>query len=328
LVVNFLMAASLLTAYDLAFFRLRCRPDDRSVRIPRTLLLTPQFLINRIDDVDATKLSLRNTLSGQHNHGDTTAGGEGATLEETSASWISGRVGGVPRGKLDYAVAAIENTLAGSLHENYDLLLKYRLPIIAETAVRIAHNLIAPKGVSLHSIRKVYSMPIAHRQCLRYLAKHRSWEVIPYYDTAGSVKMLMEQKVRDGAAIASKVAAERYGAKILASDIGDEKENYTRFFLLARRAVKHPISAATKTSIVFATRNIPGALFRCLSVFALRDISLAKIESRPLRERPFEYLFYLDFLGNPASTVARNALKNLEEITEFVRVLGCYPQVP
>ncbi|OFW02933.1 MAG: prephenate dehydratase [Acidobacteria bacterium RIFCSPLOWO2_02_FULL_60_20] len=230
--------------------------------------------------------------------------------------------------KIDYAVAAIENTLAGSLHENYDLLLKYRLSIIAETNVRIAHNLIAPKGVSLRAVRKIYSMPIAHQQCRRFLDKHPSWEVVPFYDTAGSVKMLMEQQVRDGAAIASKVAAERYGAQILVKDIGDDKENYTRFFLLARRAVKRPttgpMTAATKTSIVFATRNVPGALFRCLSVFALRDISLTKIESRPLRGRPFEYLFYLDFLGNPASPVAHNALKNLEEITEFVRLLGCY----
>ena len=226
--------------------------------------------------------------------------------------------------KIDYAVAAIENTLAGSLHENYDLLLKYRLSIIAETNVRIAHNLIAPKRVSLRAVRKIYSMPIAHQQCRRFLDKHPSWEVVPFYDTAGSVKMLMEQQVRDGAAIASKVAAERYGAQILVKDIGDDKENYTRFFLLARRVVKRPMRAATKTSIVFATRNVPGALFRCLSVFALRDISLTKIESRPLRGRPFEYLFYLDFLGNPASPVAHNALKNLEEITEFVRLLGCY----
>ncbi|HWP83609.1 MAG TPA: prephenate dehydratase [Terriglobia bacterium] len=230
--------------------------------------------------------------------------------------------------RLDYAVVAIENTLAGSLHENYDLLLKYRLPILAETNVRIEHNLIAPRGVSLRSIRRVYSMPIAHRQCSRFLERHPRWELVPFYDTAGSVKMLMEQKVRDAAAIASKVAAERYGARILVRDIGDDKENYTRFFLLGRRAVKHPPSVPTKTSIVFATRNLPGALFRCLSVFALRDINLTKIESRPLRGRPFEYLFYLDFLGNPAAPVAHNALKNLDELTEFVRVLGCYPQIP
>lgn len=231
------------------------------------------------------------------------------------------------RGKIDYAVAAIENTLAGSIHENYDLLLKYRLPILAETNIRIVHNLIAAKGVNLRSVKKVFSMPIAHRQCTVFLEKHRTWEIVPYYDTAGSVKMLVEQKVPDGAAIASKLAAERYGAKILVPDIGDEKENYTRFFLLARRAPKRPAGAAAKTSLVFATRNLPGALFRCLSVFALRDISLTKIESRPLRGRPFEYLFYLDFVGNPASTVAHNALKNLEEITEFVRVLGCYTHV-
>jgi prephenate dehydratase len=240
------------------------------------------------------------------------------------------------RGKVDYAVSAIENTLAGSLHENYDLLLKHRLPILAETNVRIAHNLIAAKDVSLRDVKKVYSMPIAHRQCMTFLGKHPSWEIVPYYDTAGSVKMLVEQKVRNGAAIASKVAAEHYGAKILAADIGDEKENYTRFFLLGRSAArrqsktasKGALNAATKTSIVFATSNLPGALFRCLSVFALRDISLTKIESRPLRGRPFEYLFYMDFLGNPSAAPARNALKNLGELTEFVRVLGCYRQIP
>ena len=229
--------------------------------------------------------------------------------------------------KIDYAVAAIENTLAGSIHENYDLLLKHRLPILKETSVRIVHNLIAPKGVSVRSVRKVYSMPIAHAQCMRFLEKHRSWEMVPFYDTAGSVKMLMQERPPGAAAIASKGAAERYGARILAADIGDEKENYTRFFLLGRRAAKLPLSKEAKTSIVFATRNIPGALFRCLSAFALRDINLTKIESRPLRGRPFEYLFYLDFLGNPASPAVRNALKHLEEITEFVRVLGCYTRV-
>jgi prephenate dehydratase len=230
--------------------------------------------------------------------------------------------------KIDHAVAAIENTLAGSIHENYDLLLKHRLPILKETSVRIVHNLIAPDGVALRSVRKVYSMPIAHQQCTRFLNRHRSWELVPFYDTAGSVKMLVKERLAGAAAIASKVAAEHYGARILAADIGDEKENYTRFFLLGRRAVSPPASAAAKTSVVFATRNIPGALFRCLSAFALRDINLTKIESRPLRGRPFEYLFYLDFLGNPASTNARNALKNLGEITEFVRVLGCYTRVP
>lgn len=230
--------------------------------------------------------------------------------------------------KIDYATVPIENTLAGSVHENYDLLLRHRLPILAETSVRIVHNLIARPGVSLRSVRKVYSHPVALQQCRRVLEQHRRWEVVPFYDTAGSVKMILEQGLTDSAAIASKAAAAIYGGRILARDVGDDPENYTRFFLLGRSRQNGARSPGTKTSIVFATRNLPGALFRCLSVFALRDINLIKIESRPLRGRPWEYLFYLDFQGNPASNPARNALKNLTEITEFLRVLGCYSTVP
>ncbi|OFW25961.1 MAG: prephenate dehydratase [Acidobacteria bacterium RIFCSPLOWO2_02_FULL_59_13] len=230
-------------------------------------------------------------------------------------------------GKIDYAVVPIENTLAGSVHENYDLLLKYRLPILLETRVRIVHNLIAPRGVSLRSVRRVYSHPVALRQCLRFLDRHRRWEVVPFYDTAGSVKMLMEKQVTDAAAIASANAASLYHARILARDIGDDRQNYTRFFLLGSRAKARANRSGVKTSIVFTTGNLPGALFRCLSVFALRDINLTKIESRPLVGRPWEYLFYLDFLGNPRTPKCRNALKNLEEITEFLRVLGCYSTV-
>ena len=230
--------------------------------------------------------------------------------------------------KVDYAVIAIENTLAGSIHENYDLLVRYRLPILAETSVRIVHNLIAKPGVSLRSVRKVYSLPVALQQCRRFLERHRRWEVVPFYDTAGSVKMILEEGLTDAAAIASKAAATIYGGRIVAADIGDDPENYTRFFLLSRRRPASPRPVGTKTSIVFAAKNVPGALFRCLSVFALRDINLTKIESRPLRGRPWEYLFYLDFQGNPASGPARNALKNLAETTDFLRVLGCYPTIP
>ena len=230
--------------------------------------------------------------------------------------------------KIDYATVPIENTLYGSIHENYDLLLKHRLPILYETNVRIVHNLIARPGVSLRTVRKVYSQPPALGQCRRFLERHKKWEVVPYYDTAGSVRMIVEQRLPDAAAIASKAAATIYGGRILVRDIGDDPENYTRFFLLGRRRLEGSHSTGTKTSIVFATRNLPGALFRCLSVFALRDISLSKIESRPLRGRPWEYLFYLDFQGNPASGPARNALKSLAEITEFVRVLGCYSTIP
>ncbi len=229
--------------------------------------------------------------------------------------------------KLDYATVPIENTLFGSIHENYDLLLKHRFQILAETRIRIIHNLIAPPGVSLRHVHKVYSQPPALGQCRRFLERHRRWEEVPYHDTAGSVRMILERGFTDAAAIASKAAAKIYGGRILAADIGDDAENYTRFFLLGKRTrAKRP--AGNKTSIVFAAKNLPGALFRCLSVFALRDLNLTKIESRPLRGRPWEYLFYLDFQGNPASGPARNALKHLSETTDFLRVLGCYPTVP
>ena len=206
--------------------------------------------------------------------------------------------------------------------------MKHRFQILAETRVRIVHNLIAPPGVTLRRVRRVYSQPPALGQCRRFLEQRRKWEEVPYYDTAGSVRMILEQRLTDAAAIASKAAATIYGGRILAADIGDDPENYTRFFLLGRRARTKPRSAGTKTSIVFAAKNLPGALFRCLSVFALRDLNLTKIESRPLRGRPWEYLFYLDFQGNSSSGLARNALKNLSESTDFLRVLGCYPTVP
>jgi len=236
--------------------------------------------------------------------------------------------GALASGKIDYATVPIENTLAGSVHENYDLLLKHRLPILFETRVRIVHNLIAPPGVSLRSVRRAYSHPVALQQCRRFFEKHRRLEAVPFYDTAGSVKMVMEKKLPGAAAIAGKICASIYGGRIVAKDIGDDRENYTRFFLLGPRSQAKRHTSGTKTSIVFVTKNLPGALFRCLSVFALRDINLTKIESRPLMGRPWEYLFYLDFLGNPSAPAPRNALKNLGEITEFVRVLGCYSAVP
>ncbi len=267
-------------------------------------------------------------------------GERGAFSEMAALKMVKGKVELVPfpsflalfralaGGRIDFATIAIENTLAGSIHENYDLLLRYRLPILAETNLRIVHNLIAPPGVSFSAVHRVFSHPVALQQCRKFLDKHRrKLDAVTYYDTAGSVKMVVEKKLTDAAAIAGKSCAEIYGGRMLAKDIGDDPQNYTRFFLLGPRSQAGSVSG-TKTSIVFATRNAAGALFRCISVFALRDINLTKIESRPLVGRPFEYRFYLDFIGNPASRVASNALKNLSEITEFVHVLGCYSSVP
>ena len=231
--------------------------------------------------------------------------------------------------KVDVAVVPMENTLAGSVHENYDLLLKYPFAITAETNVRVVHNLIAPLGVKFAAIRRVYSHPVALNQCLDFFAKHPKIERIPFYDTAGSVKMIMEQRTDDAAAIASELAAPIYGAVIIQRGIEDDRQNFTRFFLLEREgakprtvrgAAKHP----WKTSLVFSTKDVPGSLFRALSALALRDLNLVKIESRPLRGKPWEYLFYLDLLGHREDLPVRNALNHLAEVADFLRVLGSY----
>ena len=235
-------------------------------------------------------------------------------------------------GAAEGAVIPIENTLAGSVHENYDHLQRYELPIVAETSVRIVHHLMAAPGVPFSRIRRAYSHPVALNQCLHFFERHPQIEKITYYDTAGSAKMIMEQGLRDAGAIASKVASEIYGARILRRSIEDDQRNFTRFFLLRTPEFirRFPLDASEripwKTSLVFSTRNVPGALFRCLSAFALRDLNLAKIESRPLRGKPWEYLFYLDFLGRVDSPNAQNALGHLRELTDLLQVLGCYPR--
>jgi prephenate dehydratase len=235
-------------------------------------------------------------------------------------------------GRAAAAVVPIENTLAGSVHENYDHLLNFNFPIVAETSVRIVHNLIALKGVPFSKIRRAFSHPVALNQCLNFFTRNPRIERVPFYDTAGSVKMIVEQGLTDAAGIASSVAAEIYGGRILRKSIEDDRQNFTRFFLLRtpQYARRHPIPAAAhahwKTSLVFSTRNVPGTLFRALSAFALRDLNLDKIESRPLRGKPWEYLFYADFVGRMDTPNARNALHHLAESADFVRVLGCYPR--
>ncbi len=229
-------------------------------------------------------------------------------------------------GEVDAAMLPVENTLHGSVHENYDHLLRFDLPIVAETAVRIVHNLIAPPGVRLPAIRRVYSHPVALNQCLEFFAANQQFEKTPYYDTAGSVKMLAETRPPDAAGIASALAADLYGCKILKRSIEDDHRNFTRFVLLRRQADPPKSHEHAKTSLVFTTRNVPGSLFRALSAFALRDISLAKIESRPLRGKPWEYLFYLDFYGHIEDPKVKNALGHLQELADLYRVLGCYPR--
>ena len=231
-------------------------------------------------------------------------------------------------GEVDHAVVPIENTLHGSIHENYDHLLNFRLPIIGEVNLRIVHNLIAAPEMTYAQVRSVYSHPVALNQCLKFFADRPHIERESHYDTAGSVKMLMETRRPAAAAIASSLAAEFYGAKILKRSIEDDRRNFTRFFLLAGPGQSAPATPARewKTSIAFTIRNVPGALFRAMSAFALRDISLTKIESRPLRGKPWEYLFYVDFLGRADNPASQRALNHLQEFTDDFHLLGSYPK--
>ncbi len=220
------------------------------------------------------------------------------------------------------AVVPVENTLAGPVGEHLDLLLERDVFIHAELLLRIEHNLISTPGTRLKDVRQVLSHPVALDQCRNFFRRHRGISAVPFYDTAGSVKHIMAQRLRDTAAIASGQAAKEYGGKVLMSGLEDNKQNFTRFFLIAR---KKKISAnADKTSLVFSLKNISGALFKALSVFALRDLDLSKIESRPVRGKPWEYRFYVDVLRGDDQAM-RLALKHLEEIAGFVKVMGVYP---
>ena len=224
-----------------------------------------------------------------------------------------------------HAVIPIENTLHGSVHENYDNLLEYDLPITGETSIRICHHLITLPGTRLAQVRRAFSHPVALNQCRNFFEKHKEIAPVSFYDTAGSVKMLREQKLPGAAAIASEDAAEIYGGVILKRNIEDNNQNFTRFFLLAKQSNRpRPTAGKWKTSLVFSTANAPGSLFRAMACFALRDINLTKIESRPLRARPWEYLFYVDILGYQEDGPVKRALENLQETTNFVKVLGSY----
>ena len=223
----------------------------------------------------------------------------------------------VEGGEATSGVVPIENTLAGSVHENYDLLSAHALHVIAETELRIRHCLIASPRTTLPQIRRVASHPVALAQCRRFFLTHPDVVAVPAYDTAGSVRDLMSGKVDADAAIASKLAAELYGADVIAEGLEDHAENYTRFLVVAREPAARATAESNKTS------NTPGSLYRALGVFAAHGLNLTKIESRPLPGRPWEYLFYLDVVDTGQGIGA--ALEELRAFTFGIRVLGTYP---
>ena len=230
----------------------------------------------------------------------------------------------VEAGKATHGILPIENSIGGSIHRNYDLLIEHELPIVGEVECKVVHHLLAFPDSKLEDIRRIYSHPQGLAQCERFLRSLPQMEVVATYDTAGSAKMIRENALRDTAAIASERAATVFGLSILRSSIQDFDDNLTRFIVIARQAV--PLGDPDKTTVVFVpARNEPGSLFKALSVFALRDIDLTKLESRPIRGRPWEYMFYVDLAIGREDLRCARALVHLAEFARSLRTLGSYP---
>jgi prephenate dehydratase len=228
----------------------------------------------------------------------------------------------VSAGPAGYGVLPIENSIGGSIHRNYDLLVEHELPIVGEVELPVVHHLLALPGVALNQLRRVYSHPQGLAQCERFLRTLSGVEIVATYDTAGSAKLVADERLTDAAAIASARAGEVFGLVPLASGIQDYDDNITRFIVIGRRPFDK--TPADKTTIAFTVPNVPGALFKALSVFALRDVDLSKLESRPIPGRPWEYLFYADLGVARDELRCARALGHLAEFAPMLRVLGSY----
>jgi prephenate dehydratase len=251
----------------------------------------------------------------------------GQEAEQSPLPTFPSLLAAVEEGRAEFAVLPIENSLTGSIHENYDLLLAHDLTIVGQITVPIVHHLLALPGTELADLRRVSSHPQALSQCRRFLAAHSQWEVVPVYDTAGAAKLLRSSRIKEDGAIGSSQAAQDYGLAILASGIQDRADNQTRFLILGRKPLsKFGGSSRRRTSFVFSLAHLPGSLFRALAAFALREIDLLKIESRPIPERPWQYRFYLDVRGGMDEERLHSALVHLGEVAQDLRCLGSYPE--
>lgn len=229
----------------------------------------------------------------------------------------------VKSGEVNFGVVPIENTLYGSIFETYDLLLKYSLTIFGELNLQINHHLLAFNKFKLNQIKKIFSHPQALGQCSNFLTKLKNAKIYPAYDTAGSINLSNEKKEEVSAIIASSKAAEFYNLFILKENIQNNSENFTRFLIVGKKNYTSKI-LKPKTSICFELKSIPGALFKALSVFALREIDLVKIESRPIPARPFQYIFYVDLLGHKNEEKIKLAINHLNEISVKIKLFGTY----
>ena len=229
----------------------------------------------------------------------------------------------VTKDKADFGVVPIENSQAGSINETYDLLLRYDLNIYGEIDLRVNHCLMALPGESLASIKTVYSHPQALAQCEQFLGK-MSVEIVPTYDTAGSAKLIRENKLANCAAVASRRVAQIYEMHVLAENIQTIPNNYTKFFVISKKKAKY--ADKNKTSLIFVTKNVPGALYDCLGAFSQRGINLTKLESRPIKDKPWEYIFYVDFEGHLDDDICKQATTDLKQKTSFIKILGSYPK--
>jgi chorismate mutase/prephenate dehydratase len=228
----------------------------------------------------------------------------------------------ISRGEDDFGIVPVENTLEGSVSRVNALLLENDLTVVGEEIIQVVHCLIGHPGASQGDVRKVYSHPQALAQCRNFLEKHPDWEKIPAYDTAGAVKQIKERGLKDEGAVASSRAASAYDMKVLKEGIQDSDRNYTRFFVLEKRASF--LEEGDKTSLIFATKDLPGALHHCLGAFAERGVNMTKLESRPRRDRFWEYVFFLDIDGHADDEIISKALADLVRRAAFVKVLGSY----
>ncbi|MBU0986194.1 MAG: prephenate dehydratase, partial [Proteobacteria bacterium] len=246
----------------------------------------------------------------------------GAQVKAIPAPSFKAIFDAVKSGEVDFGVVPLENSLTGSIHENYDFLMSYDLRIIGEITLRIVHHLIGNPGAGIEGIRRVLSVPLVIQQCRQFLDRHADWELVPVKDTVGAVKTISMAGNPGDAAIASKEAAAIYGMQVIEEGIETNPRNYTRFVVIsAAQLDKGPRS---KSSVIFSTGNQPGALFEILKIFADQGINLVKLESRPIHGKPWEYMFYVDLEADAESEALKPILDQVAGKADYLKVLGSY----